>query len=225
MDLRHIDRLLAVDRDARLVRVQGGMPLHVLIAALDRLGLALPNIGAWTEQTVAGVLSTATHGSGGRWRKSLVEAAVEMTVIDGRGEPRVLRDAELGFTTLGYFGVITEVVLRCEPLFHVRQSNLVQDGRRAIDEFEAQLATHDFVDLRWVGSLPRAIVRRWDVIEAGPSVRDRAARLYEGVKLNALNRFLSLLRSSGLSRAGHDRLYGELARAYIAQGRGFESTA
>ncbi len=225
VDLRQLDRLVAVDREKRLVRVQGGMPLYVLIVALDRLGLALPNIGAWTEQTVAGVLSTATHGSGGRWRKSLVEAAVEITLVDGRGELRVLRGEDLKFTTLGYFGVITEVVLRCEPLFHVRQSNMVQDGERAICEWDEQLAAHDFVDLRWVGSLPRAIVRRWDMVDEGPSLRDRAARRYEGVKLNALNRFLSLLRSSELSRAAHDRLYGELARAYIAQGRGFDNTA
>jgi hypothetical protein len=47
-----------------LVRVQGGMRIRELNAHLDALGLALPNMGGYDGQTVAGVLATATHGSG-----------------------------------------------------------------------------------------------------------------------------------------------------------------
>lgn len=50
-----------------LARVQGGTPLHVLNDALDRDGLALPNMGGYDAQTLAGVVSTSTHGSGLDW--------------------------------------------------------------------------------------------------------------------------------------------------------------
>jgi FAD/FMN-containing dehydrogenase len=225
VDLRELSQILSVDLDARTVRVQGGMPLASLIVALDQLGLSLPNIGAWTEQTVAGVLSTATHGTGGRYKKSLVEAAVEIRLVDGLGEERVLRGAELAYLTLGFFGIITEVVLRCEPLFYVRQSNLVQPGATAIDGFAAELASHDFVDLRWVGSLPRVIVRRWDIVPGPPNRLDQAARLYEGVKLHALNKFLALLNAQQLSRTASERMFGGLASAYIDQGKGIANTS
>jgi hypothetical protein len=46
------------------VRVLGGTHLHELNAALDREGLALKNMGGYDAQTVAGVISTSTHGSG-----------------------------------------------------------------------------------------------------------------------------------------------------------------
>ena len=53
------------DRDgARLVRVEAGMRLRELNRVLDRRGLALTQMGGYDAQTVAGVLSTSTHGSG-----------------------------------------------------------------------------------------------------------------------------------------------------------------
>ena len=50
-----------------LVRVQAGMRIRDLNAHLDSLGLALPNMGGYDGQTLAGVISTATHGSGLRF--------------------------------------------------------------------------------------------------------------------------------------------------------------
>ncbi|MGH2855120.1 MAG: D-arabinono-1,4-lactone oxidase [Solirubrobacteraceae bacterium] len=47
-----------------LVRVQAGMRIRELNAHLDARGLALRNMGGFDGQTVAGVLATATHGSG-----------------------------------------------------------------------------------------------------------------------------------------------------------------
>jgi hypothetical protein len=50
-----------------LVRVLGGTPLRALNAALDCRGQALPNMGGYDAQTIAGVISTSTHGSGLRF--------------------------------------------------------------------------------------------------------------------------------------------------------------
>jgi FAD/FMN-containing dehydrogenase len=47
-----------------LVRVQAGMTIAELNAHLQGRELALPNMGGFDGQTVAGVISTSTHGSG-----------------------------------------------------------------------------------------------------------------------------------------------------------------
>ncbi|MGB6690839.1 MAG: FAD-binding protein [Terracidiphilus sp.] len=52
------------DDASTVVRVSGGMTIHDLNAALDRRGLALINMGSYDGQTLAGVISTSTHGSG-----------------------------------------------------------------------------------------------------------------------------------------------------------------
>ena len=51
-------------RGRRLVRVLGGTHLAQLNAALDGMGLALLNMGGYDAQTISGVVSTSTHGSG-----------------------------------------------------------------------------------------------------------------------------------------------------------------
>lgn len=47
-----------------LVAVESGIRLRELNAWLSEKGLALPNMGGYDEQTVAGATSTSTHGSG-----------------------------------------------------------------------------------------------------------------------------------------------------------------
>ena len=220
VDLRHLDRILHVDFEQRLVRVQAGMPLHALVRALEAMGLALANIGAWTRQTIAGALSTATHGTSGRYKKTLIGSLEELTLVDGLGQVRVLRGEELRWLTLGFFGIITEVVIRAEPLFHVWQSNLVLDGAEAITSIPDQLARFDFVDLRWTGRVPRVIVRRWDRMHSPLTRRDQAIHSLEGARLGALNSLLSVLRTSALPAALSLGMFHQLGRAYVAQGQG-----
>src|SRR5581483_9422496 len=50
--------------DRRLVRPEGGIRIKELNAYLDAHGLALSNMGGYDHQTIAGVISTSTHGSG-----------------------------------------------------------------------------------------------------------------------------------------------------------------
>ncbi len=59
----HLLRPGAVEREP-LVRVEAGIRIRELNAHLDGLGLALLNMGGYDGQTLAGVMSTATHGSG-----------------------------------------------------------------------------------------------------------------------------------------------------------------
>src|SRR5262249_39642548 len=51
-------------RAASLVNVEAGITVREVNAALDTKRLALRNMGGWDAQTAAGVISTATHGSG-----------------------------------------------------------------------------------------------------------------------------------------------------------------
>lgn len=48
-----------------LARVEGGMRIRELNALLDRRGKSLANMGGYDGQTIAGAISTSTHGSGG----------------------------------------------------------------------------------------------------------------------------------------------------------------
>jgi len=67
-----LDRVLDIDAEPlregverdNLVYTEAGIRLRELNRALDERGLALSNMGGYDAQTVAGVISTSTHGSG-----------------------------------------------------------------------------------------------------------------------------------------------------------------
>ena len=77
--------IVAVDRDAMTVTARAGTPLKDLNAGLEQLGLSLHNMGDIAEQTLAGAISTGTHGTGGV-AAGLAAQVVGLELVTGTGE-------------------------------------------------------------------------------------------------------------------------------------------
>jgi len=119
---RH-DRVLSVDRDARTVTVQAGITLRRLAEELAANGLAQPNLGDIGEQTLAGAISTATHGTGAAFGTLSTQVkALRLVTADGSAldvtehDPELLRAARV---SIGALGVISQVTLQCEDAFNL----------------------------------------------------------------------------------------------------------
>jgi L-gulonolactone oxidase len=131
---RRMARLVSVDTQNGLVTVQAGMPLHRLNALLDAAGLAMSNLGDIDRQTVAGAISTGTHGTGAALGGLATQVrALELVLADGRvvrtdsdNDPQLFEAARVG---LGALGVVSAVTLAVEPAFTLR----AQDGPMALD--------------------------------------------------------------------------------------------
>lgn len=67
VNIDKMDGLLRVDKQDCTVTVEGGMSLHKLNAVLAEHGLALSNLGSISDQSIAGVICTATHGTGAHY--------------------------------------------------------------------------------------------------------------------------------------------------------------
>ena len=72
-----------------LVRVQAGITIRELSRRLDAHGLAMENLGDIDVQTIAGAISTATHGTGARLR-NISSQVVELTLVLADGSTLVL---------------------------------------------------------------------------------------------------------------------------------------
>src|ERR1044071_5317918 len=81
--------IVGVDQDAITVPALAGTTLGELSEALEKLGLKLHNMGDIDEQTVAGAISTGTHGTGGQ--KASLSAQVSGL---GRVEEMATRSGE-----------------------------------------------------------------------------------------------------------------------------------
>jgi hypothetical protein len=103
-----------------------------------RDGLALPDLGGITHQTIAGYVSTGSAGGTVKW--SIHDAIARLRVIDGAGrvteltpdgdDPDWFRAAGIG---LGLCGVISTITFRCIPTFDIVGRETVSATRRSND--------------------------------------------------------------------------------------------
>jgi alditol oxidase len=126
LSLRPMDNVIAVDPTKRTVTVAAGITYGQLCPYLDGKGFALHNLASLPHISVAGALSTATHGSGQK-NGNLATAASGLEIVTGEGNMVSLsrqRDGETlkgAVVGLGALGVITKVTLDIQPSFKMRQ--------------------------------------------------------------------------------------------------------
>jgi FAD-linked oxidoreductase len=157
-----LSRVLEVQRDAGLVKVEGGIGLRELNELIWGHGMALENLGDIDKQTISGAVATGTHGTGSRFRNisSQIEA-IELVLPDGillevspASEPELLPAVRVG---LGALGVIATVTLRTMPAFTIRRTDSplplsetlerLQDLADGSDHFEFYVFPHTDVAL------------------------------------------------------------------------------
>ena len=159
--------------DPALVRVQGGTRIRDLNRLLAERGQGLKNMGGYDAQSIAGVVSTSTHGSGVAFGPfpdavrslDLVAARGELVRVepgDGItdpgafaarfGEDRALvKDDDLFHGVacgMGSFGIVESLVLEVRPQFWLRERRVVstwEDVRR--DLAGGILDEHDHYEL------------------------------------------------------------------------------
>jgi L-gulono-1,4-lactone dehydrogenase len=135
VDLSGMTRVLAVEGSE--VTVEAGIRLRELGPALEERGLALENQGDVDAQTIAGAISTATHGTGGRFA-NISSQVTGVRLVTATGEVLALREGDellAARVSLGALGAISAVTLRCVPAFTIQRI----DEPRPLDDELARL--------------------------------------------------------------------------------------
>ncbi|MBW3590179.1 MAG: FAD-binding protein [Actinobacteria bacterium] len=154
LSLRHCDRILEVDHSTGLVKVEAGITLASLNRELAAIGLAIENLGDIEYQSVAGAISTSTHGTGAKFHSipSQVEA-MELILADGStlnisraSDPDLLHSAQVG---LGALGVIATVTLRCVPAFNLYSEERPWKLNEVLEQIDDLVDSNEHVDFYW----------------------------------------------------------------------------
>jgi hypothetical protein len=118
---RNFTRVLAIDTEKQQVRVEAGITLNDLQRELAKHNLTLSSQGFTTQQTLAGAIGTATHGSG--HTGTLSDLVVALELVDAYGNVHAINaDSPAHWLAaarvhLGALGFIYSVTLQCEQLF------------------------------------------------------------------------------------------------------------
>jgi L-gulono-1,4-lactone dehydrogenase len=199
VDVAALNGVIDADPDSGLVTVGAGTVLADLNEQLQGLGLAMENLGDIDRQTIAGAISTGTHGTGAKLRNISAQVeAVEMVTADGEvrvldgSEPDLLRAARVG---VGALGALSAVTLRCVPAFILLRVDTPQPRDEVLDSFDERAEANDHFELFTFPYADSALVLERNRLEGPPRPRGRLAAYLNDIVLE--NWALEALSATG----------------------------
>ncbi len=164
VDLRDLSGLVSVDRERGRVRLLAGTRLHGIPRLLAPYALAMPNLGDIDRQTIAGAISTGTHGTGDRFggiatqvvAATLVTADGEMLTVDEQENPELLPAVALG---LGALGILVDITLQCVPAFALHAVERPEPFAAVTDALSARHAAVDHFEFYWFAHTDVALTK------------------------------------------------------------------
>jgi L-gulonolactone oxidase len=212
-------RVLCVDRERLTAKVQAGIPLYRLSQALLDEGLALPNLGDIAYQSIAGAISTATHGTGRALGNlatfvrglSLVTAEGELLECSAAERPEIFHHARVG---LGALGIISTVTLQCVSAFALHALEMPMRLDSVLEALDEHVDQNDHFEFFWVPHTGWALTKRNNRTDRPLTPRGR----FEGFRDDVLwsNLAFGLVCRLGRLRPGW---IPRLARALPGRGR------
>ncbi|MGL4340176.1 MAG: D-arabinono-1,4-lactone oxidase [Rhodoglobus sp.] len=162
LDLAAVSGLISVA--ASSVTVGAGTYLHELPAILAPHSLALENMGDIDQQSVAGSISTGTHGTGGNFgglstqveAMTLVTADGALLRVSENENPELLPAVCL---SLGALGVIVDVTLRCVPNFMLHAVERAEPLEDVLDNWEQRVNAVDHFEFYWFAHTSSALTK------------------------------------------------------------------
>ena len=163
--LENLSGISHVNRANNQVTVGAGTRLSELNTLLHAEGLALANLGDIAYQTVAGAISTSTHGTG-KALTGLAGQVVAMTLVNGQGQivecsesvnPDIL---DVGRVSVGALGVISEYTLQAVPSFRLRALEQPMRLDDVLENAHELSAEHDHFEFFWIPHTKWALTKR-----------------------------------------------------------------
>jgi FAD-linked oxidoreductase len=170
VDLRNYCEFLEVSADRTCVTVQSGIVLADLNERLHREGLAMPNLGDVTYQTIAGALSTSTHGTG-QGRTGLAAQVVGFRLIDSGGSVLPCSEHEndevfhVGRVGLGALGVLSTLTMRVVPAFQLSAVEEPMRVRDVLANIDQLVNDNDFFEFYWIPHTGWALTKRNNICD------------------------------------------------------------
>lgn len=147
--------ILDVHPEAQEVTVKAGTKLHLLGQLLHSADLAMENLGDIDEQSIAGAISTGTHGTGTAFGNISTQIS-GVTFVNGEGElihcslenqADLFRCLQI---SLGALGIITRIRLRCVPAYRLRLEKRTEPLEQVLENYPAYNRDNRNFEFYWL---------------------------------------------------------------------------
>ena len=140
MSLHNLRGLIEVDSEKQTATFYAGTYLHEVGPLLEQHGLALINMGDIQEQTLAGAISTGTHGTGVTLG-SFSSMVTQWGYVNGEGEylEHTRGDDDLSkalHVSVGLLGILVKVTIQVIPMYSLAYTSERKPFRDEIDNFQ-----------------------------------------------------------------------------------------
>jgi FAD-linked oxidoreductase len=174
ISLDKMQGIQAIDTARGTAVVRAGTRLKLLGDELLKHGLAQENLGDIDVQSIAGAISTGTHGTGTRFG-SIATQVVGLTLVTASGKviqcsaeqrPDVFKAAQV---SLGALGVIIEVTLRVVPAKRLRFISRRERIDSVLANLERYKQENSHFEFFWMPYTPWAQVKLLNETDDPPS--------------------------------------------------------
>lgn len=171
ISLDHFQGLVSVDKSLVQATVKGGTKLNLLGELLFKEGMAMENLGDIDVQSIAGTISTGTHGTGKAFG-TISTQVIALKFINGKGElvecsetnnRELFKAAQV---SLGTFGIIIEVTLQCVPAYKLALQNKKEPLLDVLATLEERNANNRNFEYYWLPYTDTAWTKTSNIVEA-----------------------------------------------------------
>lgn len=160
------NKIIHIDQERKTVKIQAGIKLWQINEQLDKVGLALSNLGSIDQQSIAGAISTGTHGTGINFQ-ILAAQIIEFSLIKANGEKIIINknnDENLFnacVVNLGALGLISEITLQVTDAFNLHDQTETIDFDSVIENIDYYINNNDHFKLWWLAPTKKVVVYRY----------------------------------------------------------------
>jgi FAD/FMN-containing dehydrogenase len=162
-----LNRILSINKVENTATIQAGAKLEDLNIELWNKGYAFSNLGSIARQSLAGAVSTATHGTGLN-HKILGSMVTSFKLVKANGEILDVdktKDSELFKTaliSLGSLGIFTEMTINIVPKFQLRERSGLMNFEEVCDNILDWVKEENHIKMWWFAHTNKMMVYRYN---------------------------------------------------------------
>ncbi|CAG8590135.1 22405_t:CDS:10 [Cetraspora pellucida] len=154
ISMNKLNRVIEVDPEAMTITVEAGMKISQLNEELVKHGLALSNLLSISDLTIAGMISTASHGTGINFGclSTQIKSLTLLTDSCGKMYCSETMNSDVfkaALCSLGALGIITQVTIQCENAFLLEANQTPAKLNYVLDNLDVIVHSAEHVKLWW----------------------------------------------------------------------------